>query len=142
MSLKFVKTRIDAMAPTKGTDDSVGFDLYAAERVVVPGRGRAAVPTGVFFKIPEDCYGRVAGRSGLAFHRGIDVGGGVIDRDYTGGISVILFNHNDEEFVAERGFRIGQFICERVRYFDSCEEEQTYDETDRSSGGLGHTGGF
>jgi dUTPase len=39
-----------------------------------------------------------APRSGLALKNSIDVGAGVIDRDYRGNVGVILFNHSDVEF--------------------------------------------
>lgn len=41
---------------------------------------------------------------------------GVIDEDYRGNISVILFNHSNSEFTVQRGDRIAQLICERIFY--------------------------
>lgn len=37
-------------------------------------------------KIPSGCYGKIEGRSGLAYHEGITIGGGVIDSDYRGNV--------------------------------------------------------
>lgn len=48
--------------------------------------------------MPDDCYGRVSPRSGLACKNGLDVGAGIIDSDYGGEIIVILFNHSNEDF--------------------------------------------
>lgn len=39
--------------------------------------------------------------------------GGVIDRDYTGEVCVILFNHGEENFQVEEGMRIAQLIIEK-----------------------------
>lgn len=40
------------------------------------------VKTDIQIALPDGCYGRVAPRSGLAAKFGIDVGAGVIDKDY------------------------------------------------------------
>lgn len=64
--------------------------------------------------LPIGCYGRIAPRSGWAVNHSIDVGGGVIDRDYEGTIKVILFNHADEDFEIKRGYRIAQFVAEKI----------------------------
>lgn len=56
------------------------------------------VSTDLSVAIPEDCYGRVAPRSGLAWKHSIDTGAGVIDCDYRGPLKVILFNFSDTEF--------------------------------------------
>ena len=34
--------------------------------------------------LPDGCYGRIAPRSGLAAKHHIDIGAGVVDRDYRG----------------------------------------------------------
>ena len=39
-------------------------------------------------------YGRILSKSGLAT-KGIDVGAGVIDRDYEGILKVLLINNSD-----------------------------------------------
>ena len=56
------------------------------------------VATDLSMAIPEDCYGRVAPRSGLALKHGIDTGAGVIDADYRGPVGVLLFNLSDTDF--------------------------------------------
>jgi dUTP pyrophosphatase len=60
---------------------------------MVPRQGRALVPTDIAIAIPPGHYGRVAPRSGLAVKSFIDVGAGVVDCDYRGPLSVVLFNH-------------------------------------------------
>lgn len=42
------------------------------------------VKTGISIALPEGCYGRIAPRSGLAAKHHIDIGAGVVDRDYRG----------------------------------------------------------
>lgn len=54
-----------AQAPTRGSAQAAGYDLYASEEVIIPKSGRALVPTGIRLAVPLGCYGRVAPRSGL-----------------------------------------------------------------------------
>ena len=56
------------------------------------------VPLGISIVIPDNCYGRIAGRSGLASKNSIIIGGGVVDNDYRGEIKVIIFNLSNKEF--------------------------------------------
>ena len=50
----------------------------------MPARDSASVGTGLRLYFPPGCYGRLASRSGIALHLGIDVAAGVIDADYVG----------------------------------------------------------
>lgn len=72
------------------------------------------VKTDIQIFIPPFLYGRIAPRSGLAMHRMINVGGGVIDSDYRGNVAVILFNHGTEPFMVTPGDRIAQLIFEKI----------------------------
>ena len=45
---------------------------------------QAIVKTGISVALPDGCYGRIAPRSGLAAKHHIDIGAGVIDKDYRG----------------------------------------------------------
>ena len=53
-------------------------------------------------------------RSGLAWKYHIDVGAGVIDRDYRGNVGVVLFNFSQVDFDVHHGDRIAQLIIERI----------------------------
>lgn len=87
--------------PKKGSSGAAGYDICASEDVVVPGRGKAKVSTGLSWMIPQNTYGRIAPRSGLAWKNSIGVGAGVIDEDYRGEVCVILFNHGAEDFIVK-----------------------------------------
>ena len=76
--------------PNKGTPGAAGFDLYSVEDVVIPPGGSGKVALGFKLTAPPGTYARVAPRSGLAAKFAIDVGAGVIDRDYAGECAVIL----------------------------------------------------
>jgi dUTP pyrophosphatase len=129
-----------AKTPTQGTQFSAGYDLYAAEAVVIPRLGRKLIKTNVSLAIPMNYYGRIAPRSGLAYKNGIDVLAGVIDSDYRGDIGVILYNTDANiDFEVKAGDKIAQIIiepCASVNFVNT----QTLPATKRGEGGYGHTG--
>lgn len=129
-----------AKTPTQGTQFSAGYDLYAAEAVVVPRLGRKLIKTNVSLAIPMNYYGRIAPRSGLAYKNGIDVLAGVIDSDYRGDIGVILYNTDTNiDFEVKVGDKIAQIIiepCASVNFVNT----QALPATKRGEGGYGHTG--
>ncbi|AEW69618.1 dUTPase [Helicoverpa zea nudivirus 2] len=135
--LKYRKLSKNAKMPIHSTEESAGFDLCSAHEVVIPKRSRVLVNTDLGVLIPEGCYGRIAPRSKLAAKYGIDVGAGVVDRDYTGNIGVVLFNHSDDDFVVSKGDRIAQLICERIE-IPTLEEDDTISErvTERGTRGV------
>ncbi|XP_053203229.1 deoxyuridine 5'-triphosphate nucleotidohydrolase-like [Panonychus citri] len=140
--LRFKKMSENAYTPTKGSKLAAGFDLYSAHDLVVGAKGKALVKTDLQIQIPENCYGRIAPRSGLAHKNFIDVGAGVIDADYRGNVGVILFNFGDSDFKISKGDRIAQLICERIEYpelEEICGDEEI-ENTDRGAGGFGSTG--
>ncbi|KAK9503493.1 hypothetical protein O3M35_010038 [Rhynocoris fuscipes] len=137
--LRFVKLTDKAFAPMKGSPKAAGFDLRSAYQYVVPAHGKELVKTDLQIDVPENCYGRVAPRSGLAWKNHIDVGAGVIDADYRGNVGVVLFNHGNEDFIVQPGDRIAQLICERIVY-PELKEVEVISETARGVGGFGSTG--
>ena len=52
----------------------------------------------------------------MAVRHSIGVGGGVIDYDFTGNVTVILFNHGDQMFRVEKDDRIAQLILEKISH--------------------------
>ncbi|KAJ8583026.1 dUTP pyrophosphatase [Rhizopogon salebrosus TDB-379] len=129
-----------AKVPTRGSASAAGYDLYSAEKKVIPAHGKALVDTQLSIAVPEGTYGRVAPRSGLASKFMIDTGAGVIDADYRGVIFVLLFNLSDKDFQVEEGDRIAQLILERI-YTPEVLEVDELGETLRGTGGWGSTGG-
>lgn len=132
-----------AKPPTKQTKGSIGFDLYSAIDIDIPGGGNGLIPLNLNFIFPGGCYGRIAPRSGLAINDHISVGGGVIDRDFRGEVKVILFNHGKKIFKIKKGNRIAQLICEK--YCDTSlveceEEEEDFSPSERNTNGFGSTG--
>lgn len=129
--------------PTYATEQSAGMDLRANldEPIVLRPLERTLVPTGLHIALPVGFEAQIRPRSGLAIKKGITVLNtpGTIDADYRGEIKVILVNLSNEDFVIEDGERIAQMVVARHEtvVWDSVE---ILDETERGSGGFGHTG--
>ena len=103
-----------ATLPTRGSSVAAGWDLYSAASVILPAKEKVLVPLDISVRIPPNCYGRIAPRSGLACKHFIDVGAGVIDEDYRGNICVLLFNFSDKDYTITSGDRIAQMILEKI----------------------------
>ncbi len=103
--------------------------------------GRALVPTGLTMALEAGFEAQMRPRSGLAFKHGVTVlnSPGTIDSDYRGELKIILINHGDEDFVIERGMRIGQMIIAPVLQVEVVEVDALPDSV-RGSGGFGSTG--
>ena len=138
-AIRVKKLREGALLPTYGTAQAAGADLYAcleAPLTIAPGE-TAWVPTGLALEVPEGCAGLVYARSGLATKRGLAPANkdGVIDSDYRGEITVVLYNHGSEAQTISSGERIAQLIVTPVL-------TPAYTETDRLTETLRGTGGF
>ena len=139
MTLLVKRLNEHATLPARGSPLAAGYDLSSSEDVSIPKGTRGLVGTGIAFTVPHETYGRIAPRSGLAVKKGIQVGAGVIDRDYTGEVKVVLFNHGDEDFVIKKGDRIAQLILEKCET-PLIEEVQEIKETQRGTKGFGSSG--
>ena len=121
-----------------------GFDLYSIEPVEIPPLGRALVPTGLSFDLPDGTELQIRSKSGLAINKGIMVlnSPGTIDCGYTGEIKVILFNCSDQPVLIERGMKIAQAVyshCMNGKWVDLVEVESVQNK-DRNENGFGSTG--
>ncbi|MGE4293666.1 MAG: dUTP diphosphatase [Desulfovibrio sp.] len=145
VKVHFIHPVWDEHALAYGTPHSAGLDLRACfddpETAIEPG-ARLAVGTGVRIEIGEPGWaGFVFSRSGLGTKKGLTVsqGVGVIDPDYRGEIIVSLLNTSGERRVVARGQRIAQLVFLPVRQARILAVDELSD-TDRGTGGFGHTG--
>lgn len=138
-SIRVKKLHPKAMLPTYGTTEAAGADLYACldEGVTIAPGGTAWIPTGLAMEIPKGCAGLVYARSGLACKQGLAPANkvGVIDSDYRGPVTVVLYNHSGESRTVCHGDRIAQMVITPV-------VTPAYEETDELSGTVRGEGGF
>ena len=130
--------------PKYETTGSAGMDLRANLDVPVTLQplSRALIPTGLFIELPQGYEAQIRARSGLALKRGLTMlnSPGTIDSDYRGEIKCIVVNLSEEPQTIEHGDRIAQMIIARYEQID-WQEVENLEETDRSAGGFGSTGG-
>ena len=129
--------------PKYETIGSAGLDIRAfiASDLAIPPMGRAKIPTGLFFEIPEGYEAQIRPRSGLALKWGVTLlnSPGTIDSDYRGELEVIIINTGSESFTVKNGDRIAQMVISPVARAVISEAEQL-SETERGAGGFGSTG--
>lgn len=129
--------------PAYATPQSAGMDLRANidEPVTLRPLERKLIPTGLYMALPTGYEAQVRPRSGLALKHGITVlnSPGTIDSDYRGEIMVLLVNLSSEDFVVNDGERIAQMIVAR-HATAGLVEVTCLDDTERGTGGYGHTG--
>ena len=98
MKLLFKKLSEKGKIPYKAHDLDAGYDLYAADPILVWGKHRAFIPTNIAVQardIPKGFkfFAKVEGTSGNAKKKGLQPMGGVVDQGYTGDIGVVLENN-------------------------------------------------
>ena len=137
-----IGTEIDL--PSYGTSGSAGLDLRACldQAVeIVPGQ-TVLIPTGFAIYIEDPgVAAMILPRSGLGHKHGIVLGNlvGLIDSDYQGELMVSCWNRGQTSFTINPGDRIAQLILVPVlqAQFEVVDE---FKQTERGSGGFGHTG--
>ena len=144
MRIPFRRLRPEARVPARAYTGDAGYDLTAAERVVLAPGERVVVSTGIAIAVPDGYAGLVLPRSGLAMRFGVSLVNtpGLIDPGYRGELMVPLINHDrDETFEVEVGMRIAQLVLVKAAeaYFVNVELlEESAD--DREEGGFGSSG--
>jgi dUTP pyrophosphatase len=125
--------------PARATEGSAGFDLPAAESVVLE-RGRVTlVRTGLRMRCPPGTFLEVRPRSGLST-KGVHMvnAPGTIDADYSGEVRVPLTYLFEGTYRIEVGDRIGQLRLVEDHPLEI--EEGTVAPRASRAGGFGSTG--
>ncbi|RWS23464.1 ORF2-like protein [Leptotrombidium deliense] len=152
MLINFIRTTKLSIMPKKGSSGSAAYDLYSVENKILRARAATLVSVGIKMEIPPSLFGKIEGRSGMAYRFNVHVGGGVIDSDYRGEIQVILLNNGNKDFHGElselpmiqycllvlAGMAIAQIIF-LPRIEISLVETKTLMSTERGENGFGST---
>ena len=145
--IQFLRLKPDLNAdiplPRYMTPQSAGMDICAAvekEVILEPG-AISLIPSGFAIAVPEGFEAQIRPRSGLAIKHGIGLinSPGTIDSDYRGEIMIAVINLGKNRYTICRGDRIAQMIIQRV-YQARLNVVEHLDETERNTGGFGHTG--
>jgi dUTP pyrophosphatase len=130
--------------PHYATGGSAGLDMRACidEPVTVAPGDTVLIPTGLAIHIGDASLAAVLlPRSGLGHKHGLVLGNltGLIDSDYQGQVFISCWNRSSTSYEVQPAERIAQMVfvpVEQVRF--SVVDE--FDDSDRGSGGFGHSG--
>lgn len=145
VKVNFVKLSSTAQAPVHGSEYAAGYDLHAdlgdSSMVLIHPGCVKKISTGIAIALPDNTFGAIYARSGLATKKGLAPANkvGVIDSDYRGPVIVALRNESNEPQIIEHGERIAQIVVQPyvpVEY----NEVESIGTTARGEGGFGSTG--
>ena len=146
VQLKILDARLnnEFALPDFATEGSAGVDLRACvdEALTLHPGETQLIPTGMAVYIEDPALAAmILPRSGLGHKHGIVLGNlvGLIDSDYQGQVFVSCWNRGNDAFVIEPGSRIAQMVFVPVVQTDFQIVEE-FVESQRGSGGFGHTG--
>ena len=158
----FKRLMESATIPTKAYATDSGFDLYAAEDVIIEPGDTAVVPTGIAVQLPEGMETQVRPRSGVTSKTKLRVQLGTIDNSYRGDIGVIVDNISTDNwsnaprlidnsyddslrdhakgYHIRKGDRIAQLVVQYLPQVSADEIDGDLTETGRGIGGFGSSG--
>ncbi|PCH86018.1 MAG: dUTP diphosphatase [Piscirickettsiaceae bacterium] len=146
IQFKILDERLGNEIPMPGyaTAGSAGIDLRACltESLLLKPGQTELIPTGMAIHIKDPNLAAVIlPRSGLGHKHGIVLGNlvGLIDSDYQGQLFVSCWNRGQAEFVVKVAERIAQLVFVPVEQV-AFERVESFDSSQRGSGGFGHTG--
>lgn len=131
---------INILGLCQGNEDMTpNLSVLETQSIIIHPQTRIIIPTGICIQLNKNQEAQIRPRSGQSLKKGFDVALGTIDSGYIGEIGVIVRNFTDKPITIEHGERIAQIV---VSKFDNVElvEVDELNETDRGTGGFGHTG--
>ena len=130
--MEIVLMNDNATKPTRASKESAGLDLYSSIDVDIEVGSIKKVNTGICISLPENSYGSIRDKSSLA-SKGLLTLGGVIDKDYTGEIIVIMLSLIEPIKIKKK---IAQLIVSNIMYPEITKVKFLRD-TERNNKGFG-----
>ena len=119
---------------TRASKESAGLDLYSNIDIDIEAGSIKKVNTGICISLPENSYGSIRDKSSLA-SKGLLTLGGVIDKDYTGEIIVIMTSLIETIKIKKRR-KIAQLIVSNIIY-PKIKKVKFLKDTERNNKGFG-----
>ena len=136
------KVHNNVTMPTKATEGSACFDLYAdiPEATWVTVNTPVVIPTGIIFEVPKGYALMLYSRSGHGFKHDLRLANsvGVLDSDFRGEAKVKL-TADGNPYLVTPGERIAQAMLIPIPEF-IIKEVDELSETERGAGGFGSSG--
>ena len=146
IELKILDPRVGDSIPLPhyATDGSAGLDMRACidAPITVAAGETTLIPTGLAIHIGDASLAAVLlPRSGLGHKHGLVLGNltGLIDSDYQGQVFISCWNRSQASYVIEPGERIAQMVFVPVEQVGFAVVEE-FNDSERGSGGFGHSG--
>lgn len=92
LEIGFKRLSDNAILPTKAHATDSGFDLFAAQDVIISPGETVVVPTDIAIQLPKGYEATVRLRSGITSKTKLRVQLGTIDNGYIAGVGVIIDN--------------------------------------------------
>lgn len=134
----------EPLLPHYGTAGSAGLDLRAclSEPLTLKPGQVELIPTGLAIHLADPgLAAMILPRSGLGHKEGIVLGNlvGLIDSDYQGELKISAWNRSAKEYTIKPTERIAQLVIVPVVQV-GFNIVQSFNSSDRGSGGFGSTG--
>lgn len=128
-----------ATVPVRSHDDDAGYDIYCTEDKWVWPFSCIDIETGWDIKIPNGFWGSIQSRSSTFKRRRLMIFGGVIDCNYTGKLSILVWNPFFWPKKVRSGERLAQLLIHPAHDI-KFEEVVSMPETTRGKNSFGSTG--
>ena len=130
--------------PSYATDGSAGMDLRACtdQSLTIEPDQTSLIPTGIAIHIADPgITATILPRSGLGHKHGLVLGNlvGLIDSDYQGQLFISCWNRSQTAYTIETGDRIAQLVFVPIIQVN-LNAVESFDNSERGSGGFGHSG--
>ena len=107
-TLEFKKLSKDATTPERGRLDA-GYDIFAAETVMLDAQEKATIRTDIAVNIPEGYVGLLTSRSGVSSKTHLVIETGKIDAGFQGNMKINIKNDSQMN-VATGTFGFGGYL--------------------------------
>ena len=131
--MEIVLMNDNAITPTRTSKESAGLDLYSSIDVDIEVGSIKKVNTGICISLPGNSYGSIRDKSSIA-SKGLLTLGGVIDKDYTGEIIVIMTSLI--ELIKIKKKKFAQLIVSNIMY-PEIKKVKFLKDTERNNKGFG-----
>ena len=132
--MEIVLMNDNAIIPTRASKESAGLDLCSSIDVGIEVGSIKKVNTVICISLPKNSYGSIRDKSSLA-SKGLLTLGGVIDKDYTGEIIVIMTSLIEPIKIKKRQ-KIAQLIVSNIMY-PEIKKVKFLKDTERNNKGFG-----
>ena len=132
--MEIVLMNDNAIIPSRASKESAGLDLYSSIDIDIEVGLIKKVNTGICISLPENSDGSIRNKSSLA-SKGLLTLGGVIDKDYTGKIIVIMTSLIKTTKIKKEQ-KIAQLIVSNIMY-PEIKKVKFLKDTERYNKGFG-----